>query len=378
MTDGRTMQAIAVRPGVVGSVHAQQVRRPVLEDVRDGTGVLVRVLRCGVDGTDKEIASGEYGCSPEGDDFLIIGHESLGIVEAVGPNVHDPELQPGSLVVATVRRPGASIYDQIGLQDFTLDETYYERGIYLLHGFLAEAYVDSARFIVPLPTELRSVGVLLEPLSVSEKGVNQAYEIQRRMKIWRPERAAVVGAGTIGLLAALVLRLRGLDVTVLSRRPGPYLKSELVEAIEARYVTTSSTSIAEAAGKFGPWDLIFEATGAAGPVFEAADALGKNGVLVQSSITSGDGSLEVPGDRINRQFVLGNKVMVGTVNASRDDFLRGVDDMVKAEAFFPGWLGRLLTTPIQGLGDPEAVISHLMEDREAIKVFVDLEQPRHG
>src|SRR5439155_1587954 len=81
------------------------------------SGVLVRVLRCGVDGTDKEIASGEYGCSPEDDDFLIIGHESLGIVEAVGPNVHDPGLQPGSLVVATVRRPGSSIYDQIGLQD---------------------------------------------------------------------------------------------------------------------------------------------------------------------------------------------------------------------------------------------------------------------
>ena len=151
-----------------------------------------------------------------------------------------------------------------------------------------------------------------------------------------------------------------------------------MEAIEARYVSTSSTSIREVAGRFGPWDLIFEATGAAGPVFEAADALGKNGVLVQSSITSGDGSLEVPGDRINRQFVLGNMVMVGTVNASRDDFLRGVDDMVKAEAFFPGWLGRLLTTPIQGLGDPEGVISHLMEDPEAIKVFVDLEQPRHG
>jgi threonine dehydrogenase-like Zn-dependent dehydrogenase len=375
MTDGGTMQAIAVRPGVTGSVHVRQVRRPTLEEVGDGTGVLVRVLRCGVDGTDKEIASGEYGRAPEGDDFLIIGHENLGMVEAVGPKVNDPELQPGSLVVATVRRPGSSIYDQIGSQDFTLDEVYFERGISLLHGFLTEAYVDAARFIVPLPSALRSVGVLLEPLSVAEKGVNQAYEIQRRVKVWRPERAAVVGAGTIGLLAALVLRLRGLDVTVLSRRSGPYLNSELVEAIQARYVSTSSTSIHDAAGRFGPWDLMFEATGASGLAFEAADSLGRNGVLVLAGITSGDRSLGVPADRISREFVLGNKVMVGTVNASRDDFLRGVDDLAKAEAFYPGWLGRLLTTSIRGLGDPEALIYHLMDDREAIKVFVDLERP---
>jgi threonine dehydrogenase-like Zn-dependent dehydrogenase len=50
-------------------------------------GVLVRVLR--VDGTDKEINAAEYGTAPKGDDFLIIGHESLGVVEAVGPNVPD-------------------------------------------------------------------------------------------------------------------------------------------------------------------------------------------------------------------------------------------------------------------------------------------------
>src|SRR5439155_9948411 len=127
--------------------HAREVRRPTVEDAPDGTGVLVRVLRCGVDGTDKEILSAKHGRAPEGDDFLIIGHENLGVVEAVGPKVGQPELQPGSLVVATVRRPGSSIYDRIGLQDFTLDDTYYERGINLLHGYLAEAYVDRAEFI---------------------------------------------------------------------------------------------------------------------------------------------------------------------------------------------------------------------------------------
>src|SRR5439155_15154310 len=134
---------------------------------------------------------------------------------------------------------------------------------------------------------------------------------------WRPERAAVIGAGTIGLLATLALRLRRLDVTVMSRRPAPYLNSELVEALGARYVSSSSTPMEDATARFGPWDLIFEATGASAPVFQAADVLGKNGVLVLSGITGGDTALEVPADRINHGFVLGNKLMFGTVNASR-------------------------------------------------------------
>ena len=85
-----------------------------------------------------------------------------------------------------VRRPGSSPYDAIGLQDMTTDDTYYERGINLLHGYLAERYVDDHRYIVPLPDSLREVGVLLEPTTVAEKGLNQAWEIQRRLKIWQP------------------------------------------------------------------------------------------------------------------------------------------------------------------------------------------------
>ena len=122
-------------------------------------------------------------------------------VEAVGPNV--TELKPGDYVVATVRRPGRSLYDLIGTNDMTTDDTYFERGISLRHGFLTEYYVDDAEYIVKMPQGLKHVGVLLEPFTVVEKGIHQAYEIQRRLKVWRPRRAAVMGAGTIGLLATL-------------------------------------------------------------------------------------------------------------------------------------------------------------------------------
>jgi len=364
------MKAIAVIPGKPDTVHLREVPKPHLTSADNGRGVLVKVLRVGVDGTDKEINAAEYGAAPAGDDFLILGHESFGQVEAVGPNV--TELKPGDYVVATVRRPGSSIYDQIGTNDMTTDDIYYERGINLWHGFLAEYYVDDADFIVKVPQGLKNVGVLLEPTTVVEKGIAQAYEIQRRLRVWRPRRAAVMGAGTIGLLATLVLRLRGLEVTNFGLTPKPYLNSDLIEALGARYQSTRELPVLEAAKKYGPFDLIFEATGASSVVFESMQALGKNGVLVLSSVTGGDRKIEVPADMINLQFVLGNKVMVGTVNANREYFEMGVRDMAHAEAEYPGWLKRLLTHPVKGLENHEELLSKLTTAKGVIKVFCEV------
>src|SRR5215207_1340290 len=181
------MKAIAVFPGKPNSVHLAEMMKPAVMDIPNGRGVLVKVLRVGVDGTDKEINAAEYGTAPEGYNFLVVGHESFGRVEEVGSAVS--ELAVGDYVVAMVRRPGYSIYDQIGLQDMTTDDTYFERGINLRHGYLAEYYVDAADYLVKLPRELRSVGVLMEPTSVAEKAIGQAYEIQRRLRVWRPRRA---------------------------------------------------------------------------------------------------------------------------------------------------------------------------------------------
>jgi glucose 1-dehydrogenase len=361
------MKAVAVFPGKPDSMHLATMPKPMLDEIPGGRGVLVKVLRVGVDGTDKEINAAEYGAAPPGYDFLVTGHESFGRVEAVGPNV--TELQPGDYVVATVRRPGSSIYDRIGTYDMTTDDVYFERGINLRHGYLTEYYVDDPEYIVKVPPELREVAVLLEPTTVVEKGIAQAYEIQRRLRVWRPRRAAVMGAGTIGLLAALALRLKGLEVTVFGRTTKPYLNSDLIEALGARYESTSDVSILDGAARFGPFDLIFEATGASPVVFESMRALGKNGVLVLSSVTGGDRRIEVPADRINLEFVLGNKVMVGTVNANREYFEMGVKDMAHAEAQYPGWLNRLLTHPVQGLDNWKLLLDTLTGARGAIKVY---------
>jgi len=364
------MKAIAVIPGKADSVHMAEMPKPSLDEIPGGRGVLVKVLRVGVDGTDKEINAAEYGAAPDGYNFLVIGHESFGRVGAVGPNV--TELVPGDYVVATVRRPGSSIYDLIGAQDMTTDDTYFERGINLRHGFLAEYYVDASDYLVKIPQGLKHVGVLLEPSTVVEKGLAQAYEIQRRLKVWHPRRAAVMGAGTIGLLATLFLRLRGLDVTTFGKTRKPYLNSGLIEQLGARYESTADLPIADGAKKYGPFDLIFEATGFSPVVFDSMLALAKNGVLVLSSVTGGDRMVEVPADRINLEFVLGNKVMVGTVNASRENFEAGVRDMAQAEAEYPGWLTQLLTHPVRGLENYQTLFQHLTDGNGAIKVFCEV------
>ena len=367
------MKAIAVYPGKPNSMHLEEIPMPKVSDIPNGQGVLVKVLRVGVDGTDKEINAAEYGAAPKGYNFLITGHENFGQVIEIGPNVPDT-IRPGTYVVATVRRPGHSIYDQIGLQDMTTDDVYYERGINLLHGYLTEHYVEDATYVVPLPATLCEVGVLLEPLTVAQKGLNQAYEIQRRLKVWQPRRAAVVGAGTIGLLATLGMRLRGLEVTCYSRRLPPYHNSDLIMELGAHYVSSQQVTLTEASKMHGPFDIIFEASGFSPLAFQAAEALGKNGVLVLSSVTGGDKKVEVNSDKINQGFVLGNKVMVGTVNASRADFVSGVNDLVKAEAFFPGWLNKLLTTRVNGLENYTELLRHLTEDKDAIKVYLEVAQ----
>ena len=364
------MKAIAVRPGTPNSVYLAQLPKPSLGSIANGRGVLVRVLKVGVDATDKEINEGLYGAAPPGYDFLVLGHESFGVVEQLGENVSG--LRVGDYVTATVRRPGSSIYDQIGTSDMTSEETYYERGINLLHGFLTEHYVEDADFVVKMPVGLKHLHVLAEPMSVAAKAVQQAYEVQRRLKVWRPRVAYVMGAGQIGLLTTLILRLRGLEVYTLARSEPPTLNSQIVEGLEAHYVSTSQTPLAELAKRVGKADLIVDATGSSAVAFGAMQVLGLNGVLVWTSITGGREHLEVPADRLNLDWVLGNKLLLGSVNGNREHFEMGIRDLAVGEVTYPGVIQRILTNPVAGLENYAEMMRLLVEEKSALKVFVEV------
>lgn len=365
------MKAIAVVPGKANSIHLANIAAPRVDDVPEGRGVLARILRVGVDATDREINAAEYGAAPPGSDILVLGHESFGIVEAVGSAV--TEFVPGEYVVFMVRRPGNSLYDTIGFQDMTTSDTYFERGISLRHGYLTERVVDHVDYAIKVPPTLERVGVLLEPTSVAEKAIRQAYKIQERLGVWRPRRAVVLGAGPLGLLATMALRVRGLEVYTYALAPKPNQNATLAEAIGAHYVSAKEQKLKELSATIGNVDLMVEATGFSPLVFEAMERLGKNGVLVLTGIAGGDREANaVHADHILQSFVLGNKVVVGSVNAARIDFEQGVADLALAEAHWPGWLGRLLTHPVRGLESYGEMIRLLTEARDAIKVYVDV------
>ncbi len=367
------MKALVVRPGTAKSAHVAEIAEPRLSDVPDGRGVLVRTLKVGVDATDAEIDAALYGAPPPGDDFLVLGHEVFGVVEEVGPDV--THVKPGDYCTCTVRRPGSTLYDQIGRNDITSDETYFERGINLLHGFLCEKFVDDAEFIVKVPVGLAHLGVLAEPASVCAKGIEQAFLAQSRLQVWKPRTAFVTGAGQIGLLTAMMLRLRGLDVSILARTPNPGLKQEIAEAYGARYVSTQEQSIHDVARQFGRPDLIVEATGNSSVAFECMQVLNLNGALVWTSITAGDKQTELPTDTINLEWVLGNKLLVGTVNGNRTHFEQGLAALALAEAMYPGVTERILTHPVRGIANHAEIMRLLTEDKTALKVFVEVADP---
>jgi len=371
------MKAVAVTPRQKNSVHLREIPEPSLTDqphpdvvlIPEGRAVKVRVLEVGVDATDREINDGLYGAPPKGFDYLVLGHESFGEVVEVGDQV--TELKPGDLVTCTVRRPGGSLHDRIGRNDLTTEKDYYERGINLCHGFLAEYFVEDAEYVVKVPVGLRHIGVLSEPASVCAKALEQAFLAQQRLQVWEPRRAFVMGAGQIGLLATMMLRLRGLDVYTLATSPAPNLKAEIADAYGATYVSTRETPLAELAERVGRPDLIFEATGNAEACFRAMEVLAINGALVWTSVTGGTAEVKLDAAKINLEWVLGNKLLVASVNGNRRHFELGLQALCHGELTYPGVTQRLLTHPVKGL-DAYGEAIELLEDRSALKVYFDL------
>jgi threonine dehydrogenase-like Zn-dependent dehydrogenase len=170
----------------------------------------------------------------------------------------------------------------------------------------------------------------------------------------------------------LVLKLRGLEVYTLARGIAPNLKAQIASGLEANYVSTAQTSMNELVAQTGRPDLIVDATGSSQLAFESMQHLGLNGVLVWTGITGGDETVEVPADNINLQWVLGNKLLLGSVNANRTHFEMGIRDLALGEMMYPGVLQRILTNPVDGLDQYKEMMRLLVEDKGALKVYVNV------
>lgn len=355
--------SLAIYPGVARSLHLTSIDLPEFGPA----DLLVRVLQAGVCGTDRHLIEGHFGRAPVGETELVIGHEMLGMVERVGTDVNS--IAPGDLVTATARRGCSCAPCQAGESDFCSGHGYRERGIAGLHGFYTARSVENAGNVVQVPHELTEIGVLVEPLSVSEKAWRVAVGVQSRIKSWSPKTAVVYGAGPIGLLATLLLRARGLRVHAVDLKPVPNESEAIVNGCGAHYIYGPETTLQGLKSSLPNIDIIIECTGSSAPLGDAMQLLGNNGVLVLLSGTGGAAFRSLPTDLINRQFVGGNKVMVGSVNSSLTDFQTAVADLQKFEMLWPGLTSRLITHRLNGL--EEGV--NLMElSQGAVKAVIDV------
>ena len=321
--------------------------------------VKMRMLDVGICGTDKEIVACDYGTPPDGSPYLIIGHESLGEVIEVGPAV--TRVKPGDLAVPTVRRPcndPMCIACRDGRQDFCYTGKFTERGINQRHGFMTEFVVEEERYLNPVPRELRDVAVLVEPLTIAEKGVTQLWQVQQRLP-WavagrNSHRAVVLGGGPVGLLGAMKLVLEGFDTTVYSRTPAASDLERLVTGFGAKFAHAETVSLEQLAEQVGNIDVVYEAVGASSLAFQTMPFLGTNGVFIFTGVPGRKGPVSVDTDTIMRDHVLKNQVVFGTVNASLQSFADAIADLGTFMQRWPDAVRGLISHrfPIDQLAEP--------------------------
>ncbi len=344
------MKAVAVFPQ---EKKIQIIDHP-MPKLESETDVKIRILEVGICGTDREIARLEYGTPPKNSSYLVIGHETIGQVVEIGPKVS--KIKPGDFVVPMVRRPcwhPDCPACRSGRQDFCLTGDFSERGIKLLHGFMTEFVVDDQKYMNLVPPQIKDLAVLVEPLTIAEKGLIQVWDVEKRLpwldapgaeeKYAHKQKALVLGAGPVGLLGAMALLVRGFETWVYSRDPKDSAKAKFAESIGGKYISSRDTGIQELPKQIGNIDLIYEATGAATISFQAMEILGINGVFIFTGVPGRKGPIQIDADLIMRNLVLKNQLVYGTVNAGKDAFEKAISDLTEFAARWPQQIHQIIT-----------------------------------
>jgi threonine dehydrogenase-like Zn-dependent dehydrogenase len=347
------MKAITVEPKKPGSARYEDVPEP---DEREGS-VLVEAIAVGVCGTDAEIVEGKYGWAPPGSSRLVLGHESLGRVLDPGPN---SSLKEGDLVVGIVRRPDPvpCANCAVGEWDMCTNGQYTERGIKEIHGYMSERWRIEPEYAIRVDPSLGLLGVLLEPMTVITKALEQAFIIGQRA-YWEPKTVLVTGAGPIGLLAALRLKARNLDVHVLDRiESGP--KPQIVRDLGATYHTGSVLDLG-----FNP-DIIVECTGVGSVIADSIQHADSGGIICLTGVGAGGAAGTVVA-AMAAAAVLKNNVIFGSVNANKRHWYRAAQNLKSAD---PKWLSRLITRREK----PENFQKALERQPDDIKVVIQFSE----
>lgn len=369
------MKAIAIIPG---QKNAFMTERPE-PSIQASDEIKLKILQVGICGTDREEVEGGRADPPPGSNELVIGHENFGRVVEIGSDVK--AVKVGDYAMFSVRRdcdPCICGHHN----DMCFKGEYTERGIKGRDGYQVEYAVDKEKYIVPIPDAIKHIGVLAEPMSVSEKAINESVRIQRTRlpevsagseDTWlKDKQVLVAGLGSIGLLGAFILRLRGAKVLGLDIVDEDTLRPAVLKEIGGVYVDGRKVNTLDLDDKFGQIDMIFEATGVPQLEFELIDALGINGIYVLTGIPGGERPLTLIGAPLIQQIVLKNQIILGSVNASIDDFKRGIEELTQASQKYAEAISKIITAYIPADRFQDAFGRH---DINAIKTVVEWEKP---
>ena len=375
-----TQTAVVARRGET-TPELAEVPRPDAAALGDDD-VLCRTLELGICGTDREILQSAQPCTPPSCDYLVLGHECLARVEAVGANV--TAWKVGDLVTPTVRRGLPSATRR---PDFLPLGEFVERGIWSEHGFSAPWWLDKPQHLFGVPEEIRDIGVFTEPLAVVEKGVNEAQLLQRARlgkETWQDHRPRVLvtGMGPIGFAGVIAAVCHGWEVTMFGRDTRDSRRATLTERFGASYQPSQAWSFAMEDVEREGFDLVLECTGSDEVMVDAAQALRSCGVMVwlgstrrPAPLRTGDGAVGPSVARMMRQGLLRNHLHVASVNAAPRDFRQALEHLAKLQHTHAAELKSLITSRV-ALSDS---LSHF-ERRQAqgIKAVVTYDEASHN
>jgi len=323
------MLAVGLKRDLKG-VTELEIEKPAIEKPKQ---VLVRILKAAIDGTDRAIVRYHLFDPPPEEDIMVLGHEAVGLVEAVGDEVKT--LKVGDIVVPTVRRGCGRCPSCLHNQsDMCSTGLYTERGIHKLPGFFTQYIVDEEDYLVPVPKELEYLAILVEPLSIGEKIMEQIQTIQSRLPWgcahpnhkhiqdnWASCKGAlVIGAGPLGFLIVCLMEMYGMDTYVAINRPEDNIRVKLMKEMGARYIDSRDGNQFEIAKQTGPLDIIIDASGASRVALDLINILDRNGIYVLTGIPREVSEVCLDGDALVRQLVRYNQVVVGSINSNRIHF----------------------------------------------------------
>ena len=377
------MKAIGMIRGESG-VTELELPRPV---IRTEDEVLIRVDEVGLDGTDFGILAKNKPDIAPGADYMVLGHEVTGRVEAVGKAV--TSLRQGDLVTVTVRRGCGICHPCLENQsDMCMTGLYTERGIHKLDGFLSEYIVDKEQYVVKVPADCTDMAVLSEPISIVEKGIEQIRLIQSRLP-WNcvhPEHsfdspmwggcklAMVIGAGPLGLMAAALLRLAGASVIVTDIVDKDHPKAKTAGYLEAEYINVRGMTAEQIMGqspiKGERLDIIFEASGASAVALELVNFMSRSSIYVMTGIPQNEQKVDIDAAAVMRQMVRFNQVIVGSVNSNRRHFESVMKAIPRLKERYPELRDRVLTDRF-GFGEYQEAFSR--RNAEGIKTYIGLD-----